>query len=169
MPTFPPLSPSPSRRGAGAYTIVEALIALTILGVFAVSSTVTLNLFNDRAAKNRNLEAARILMENCVGLALATNDTITPTSGSSTVNGLAVDVCSAIGSNPISQPVPLIVSRNSAGSPVVTGNLYWRVKNVGTTYSLNSANDLVQIDFVLQYTYRSKVYYYNLTTLKANV
>ncbi len=151
-----------------AFTLVETLIALTILAVFAVSSTMTLSLFNTRAAKNRNLEAARSLMENYVGLVLNTSSTLSPTTTTATVNGIPVDTCNTIGATTISQPIPLIVGRNATAGAVVTGNLYWRIQNVGTTFGLTAANDLVQVDFVIQYSYRGQTYFYNATTFKAN-
>ena len=143
------------------------MAALFILMVFAVSSTVTLNLFNDRAAKNRNAEAARALVENYVAAELASSSVPAATGGSVTVNGLAVDPCGTIGGQTVSQPIPLIVGRNSSASSVVSGTLYWRVQNIGTAYGLNSATDLVQVDFVLQYIYRNVPYYYTVTTFKA--
>lgn len=160
-----PLRPN-SRRDA--LTLVETLIALTILVIFAVSSTMTLNLFNRRAAKVRNLEAARSLMENYVGMAMAATTNLAPTTGATTVNGISVDTCNSIGGTTITQPISLIVGRDVSGPPVVTGNLYWRVKNVGSTFGLTADTDLVQVDFVIQYSYRSQTYYYNVTTFKAN-
>ena len=158
-----------------AFTLVETLIALTILIVFAVSSTLTLNLFNARAAKNRNVEAARSLMENYVGLALTTTTALTPTTPDTdangktiTINGTPVATCNAIGGTTIMQPVALIVGRDASAPPVVTGNLYWRVQNQGAAFGLNSPGDLVQVDFFLQYSYRGQTYLYNVTTFKAN-
>ena len=150
-----------------AFTIVEALIALVVLMIFALSSTVTLNLFNERAAKNRNAEAARVTVENYVSALLAGSSVPGTTGGSTVVNGMAVDPCATIGGQTITQPVSLIVGRNATASAVVSGTLYWRVQNVGTSYGLNSATDLVQVDFVLQYTYRNVPYYYAVTTFKA--
>ena len=64
------------------------------------------------------------------------------------------------------QPLALIVGHDSAATPVVTGTLYWRVQNVGLGYGLNAATDLVQVDFVLQYSYRNQTYFYTATTFK---
>ena len=164
---LPCSNPRRSRSRTEAFTVVEALIALVVLMIFAVSSTVTLNLFNDRAARTRNAEAARAMVENYVAALLAASTVPTPTAGTMTVNGLAVDPCGSIAGQAIAQPIPLIVGRNASASAVVTGTLYWRVQNVGTTYGLNAAADLVQVDLILQYTYRNIVYSYNVTTFKA--
>ena len=161
-----PISCRASRLNA-AFTLVEALISLVVLMIFAVSSTTALNLFNDRAAKNRNAEAARAIVENYVAALLSSSSVPAPTGGSATVNGMVVDPCAAIGGQTISQPLSLIVGRNAGASPVVTSTLYWRVQNVGTAYGLNTASDLVQVDFVLQYSYRNYTYYYTVTTFKA--
>ena len=107
------------------------------------------------------------MVENYVSALLTASGVPSPTGGSTTVGGLAVDPCTAIGGQTVSQPIPLIVGRNSSASTVVAGTLYWRVQNVGTTYGLNSATDLVQVDFVLQYTYRNVPYTYAVTTFKA--
>ena len=39
---------------------------------------------------------------------------------------------------------------------------------VGTTYGCTADKDLVQINFLLQYTYRNQSYYYKAMTFKAN-
>lgn len=171
-----PLRP-PSRRASRlneAFTIVEALIALVVLMIFAVSSTAALNLFNDRSARTRNAEAARAIVDNYVAALLSGGSVPAPTTGSTTINGMVVDVPLSIGglsvpqpSGSVPQPIPLIVGRNSSASPVVAGTLFWRVQNVGTAYGLNAATDLVQVDFILQYTYRNYTYSYAVTTFKA--
>ncbi len=173
MRSFRPISRRFSHLN-GAFTLVEALIALVVLMIFAVSSTAALNLFNDRAARTRNAEAARAIVENYVAALLSGGTVPTSTTGTNTVNGMAVDVPTSVGgltvpqpSASVSQPIPLIVGRNGSASSVVAGTLYWRVKNVGTTYGLNAATDLVQVDFVLQYTYRNYTYFYTVTTFKA--
>lgn len=159
--------PRRSRAASQAFTIIEAVISLVILMIFAVSSTVALNIFNDRAARVRNAEAARAIVETYVSTLLAAGNVPSTTSGTTTINGLSVAPCTAIGGQAVPQPVPLIVGRNASASAVVAGTLYWRVQNVGTTYGLNSASDLVQVDLVLQYTYRNVPYTYAVTTFKA--
>ncbi len=166
MRSFLPISRRPSRLDA-AFTLIEALIALIVLMIFAVSSTTALNLFNDRAARTRNAEAARAMVENYVAALLSSSTVPSTTTGTVTVNGMAVDPCLAIGGQTVSRPLALIVGRNASASPIVTSTLYWRVTNVGTTYGLNAASDLVQVDLVLQYTYRNLTYYYTVTTFKA--
>ena len=163
-----------SRAASDAFTLVEALIALVVLMIFAVSSTVTLNLFNDRAARTRNAEAARALVENYVSALLASSAVPSATTGTTTLNGMAVDLVASVGgivipqpTSAVPQPIPLIVGRNTLASSVVGGTLYWRVQNVGTAYGLNSATDLVQVDLVLQYVYRNVPYIYTVTTFKA--
>ena len=64
--------------------------------------------------------------------------------------------------------MPLIVARNAAASPVVSGKLYWRTQAVGTAYSLTHNTDLMQVQFTLVYTWRGKNYYYRALTFKAN-
>lgn len=163
-----------TKRLDDAFTLVEALIALVVLMIFAVSSTAALNLFNDRAARTRNAEAARAIVENYVAALLSGGSVPGPTGGSKTVNGMAVDIPTSVGglavpqpSGAVPQPISLIVGRNGSASSVVAGTLYWRVQNVGTAYGLNAATDLVQVDLILQYTYRNYTYSYAVTTFKA--
>ena len=113
-------------------------------------------------------------MENYVSALLASSTVPAPTSGNVTVNGMAVDLVASVGgivipqpTAAVPQPIPIIVGRNTLASSVVGGTLYWRVQNVGTAYGLNSAGDLVQVDLVLQYTYRNMPYTYTVTTFKA--
>ena len=68
--------------------------------------------------------------------------------------------------NPAS--IPLIVTRTATPTPVVTGALYWRVQAVGTAYGCAADTDLMQINFLLQYTYRNQTFYYKAMTFKAN-
>ena len=103
MRSFRPISRRTSRLN-DAFTLVEALIALVVLMVFAVSSTAALNLFNDRAAKNRNAEEARALVENYVAALLSSSTVPSPTAGSITVNGMAVDLVASVGGITIPQP-----------------------------------------------------------------
>ena len=51
---------------------------------------------------------------------------------------------------------------------MVSGVLYWRVQPVGIAYGCASDTDLMQVNFLLQYTYRNQTYYYKAMTLKAN-
>ncbi len=176
---FPTMRRGLSRRGG--FTILEALVSLVILMIFAVSSTVTLNLFNDRAARNRNMEAARGVVDDYVNYLLSDNVTLSsPTVDNGDVDDSGAPlgaVCTVIGARYIPDGttaatatgiVPLIVARNTAASPVVSSKLYWRVQAAGTAYSLSHNTDLMQVQFTLVYTYRSNTYYYRTLTFKAN-
>ncbi len=151
---------------------MEALVAIVILMIFAVSSTMALNFFDERAARNRNAEAARAIVDDYVNYLLSDSVAVptvtaagTDLDGDNTPDGV---VCTAISGRTVPASIPLIVTRTSAGTPVVTGTLYWRVQAVGTTYGCAADTDLVQVSFLLQYTYRSQTYYYKAMTFKAN-
>ena len=160
----------PARQGA--FTIVEALVAIVILMIFAVSSTMTLNLFDERAARNRNAEAARAIVDDYVNHLL--NDSVaapvataagTDLDGDNTPDGVP---CTDISGRAVPASIPLIVMRTAAATPVVTGVLYWRVQPVGKTYGCASDTDLMQVNFLLQYSYRNQTFYYKAMTFKAN-
>ncbi len=167
-------------RGAQAFTIVESVIALCVLMVFLVVSTASLNLFNNWAAKSRNAEAARSIVDDYVTCLLSDSVSApaataagTDLDGDGVADGVA---CTQVGDRYIPGPtaasatgvVPLVVTRTTAPSAVVTGTLYWRVQAVGTSYGLSAATDLMQINFLIAYTYRNQTYYYKATTFKGS-
>ncbi len=166
---------------ASAFTIVEALVAISILAIFLVTSTMSLNFFDERAARNRNAEAARAVVEDYVNRLLndtgnnpsAAGNTYAPTAagtdldGDGTPDGVA---CAGafIGPPPaVPASIPLAVTRAATPNTVVNGTLYWRIQAVGTTYGCTANTDLLQVNFLLQYTYRNQTYYYKAMTFKA--
>ena len=173
-----------SRRCHAAFTIMEVLISLTILGIFTLGSTATLNFFETRSARNRNAEAARAIVDDYVNVLLNDN---TP-APAATGDGADLDGDGVPDGVPFpglglrtltNGEIPLIVTRNATASGlaavgsnrgssvVVDSNLYWRVQPVGTTYGLASATDLLQVNFTLAYVYRGQTYFYKVLTFKA--
>ena len=125
-----------------------------------------------RAARNRNAEAARAVVDDYVNYLL--NDSLpapaataagTDLDGDGTADGV---VCTSILGRTVPATIPLIVTRAATPAPVVTGVLYWRVQTVGKAYGCAADTDLVQVNFLLQYTYRNQTFYYKATTFKAN-
>ena len=155
-----------------AFTLVEVLISLVIMAALFLVSTATLNLFDTRAAKNRNTEAARAIVDDYVNYLLA-DSTNAPTA---TSNGTDLDgdgipdgvPCTLIDSRAVPATIPVIVTRTASPSAVVSGSLYWRVQAVGTAYGLKANTDLMQVNFMLAYTYRNQTYYYKAVTFKAS-
>ena len=159
-------------RHQRGFTLVEALIAITILMIFAVTSTMALNLFDDRAVRNRNAEAARAVVDDYVNYVLSDSLAAPATTAAGTDldgDGFADGVkCTSMLGRTIPAAIPLIVTRTASPTSVVTGVLYWRVQAVGTAYGCASNTDLVQVNFMLQYTYRNQTFYYKAMTFKAN-
>jgi competence protein ComGC len=164
-----PCRPQHAKRAG--FTVVEALIALTVLTIFFVVSTMALNLFDTRAAQNRNTEAARAIVDDYVSYLLDDN-TAAPavTAAGTSVDGDGIPdgvVCTALDSKrAVPNPLPLIESRTATPAAVVSGTLYWRVQAVGKSFSLNADTDLLQINFTLDYTFRGQHYYYKAMTYK---
>ena len=174
-PTVPMRLPCRSQRAARlraqAFTIVEALVSIAVLMIFAVTSTMTLNFFDERASRNRNAEAARAVVEDYVNALLAD-----PAAPAATAAGTDLDgdgnpdgvVCTTmLGRGDVPASIPLVVTRAATPSSVVNGVLYWRVQAVGTRYGCTADADLVQVNFTLQYTYRNQTFYYKAMTFKA--
>lgn len=170
----------PGSSRESAFTIVEVIIALSILGAFLIVSTASLNLFDNWAAKNRNAEAARVIVDDYLNYLLGDGITAPAATAAGTdIDGDGVPdgvVCTQVGSRYVPGPtsagatgaVPLIVTRTASPASVVTGTLYWRVQAVGTRYGLLSDNDLMQVNFLLAYTYRNQTYYYKAVTFKGS-
>ena len=161
-----------NRLRGNAFTIVEALVALVVLMVFALTSTMSLNFFNERAARNRNAEAARAVVEDYVNRLLNdTGGTYAATlpgadlDGDGTPDGVP---CPTIAGVAVPTTIPLVVSRTATADAVVSGSLYCRIQALGTTYGCTADTDLLRVDFLLQYTFHSQTYYYKATTFKAN-
>lgn len=176
--------PCSSRRvgttRARAFTIVEALVAVVILMIFALTSTMALNFFDERAARNRNAEAARAVVEDYVNHLLsdstyATN-ALTVTAAGTDLDGDGVpdgEVCTALDGRAIPASIPLIVRRIASPTTtpdgvVVNGTLFWKVQAVGAACGCPADKDLMQVNFLLRYIYRSQTYYYKAMTFKAN-
>lgn len=150
------------RREQKAFTIVEALIALSILALFAGSSVYGLMSFNDRASRNRNAEAARAILESKVDALLA--QAIVPDA---TASGTDLDGDGVSDGVLTSPDIPLIVQRDTSATAVVTADLYTLVAQVGTSVGLPGAGDLVGVQYMLRYKYRGQYYYSKLTTFKS--
>ena len=167
-----------SGRAVHAFTIIEAVISLAALALAGMASTVALNLFDDRATHNRNTEAARAQVDDCINYLL--NDSTNapaPTANGTDLDGDGIPdgvVCTVIDTRSIPDAtshngvLPLIVTRTASPTSVVSGTLYWRVQAVGTAYGLNANTDLMQVNFMLAYSYRGRKYFYKALTFKAS-
>jgi hypothetical protein len=177
-----PLAVGKARRGrrsaARAFTIIEAVISLAALALTGMASTVALNLFDDRAAHNRNTEAARAQVDDLINYLLndGTNAPAATAAGTDLDHDGIPDgvVCTVIDTRSIPNAtlhngvIPLVVTRTTSPKSVVFGTLYWRVQAVGTAYGLNASTDLMQVNFMLVYVYRGRTYYYKALTFKAS-
>ncbi len=152
----------PVHSAEAAFTIVEAVIALAILGLFALSSVYSLMTFNDRATRNRNAEAARAILESSIDAVLSQ-----PTPPTATAPGTDLDGDGVADGVLTTSGIPLVVQRNSGATPVVKGDLYTLVTPVGTLVGLPSAGDLVAVQYMLRYVYRGQTFTSKLVTFKS--
>lgn len=157
-----PAAIRPARHAGAAFTIVEAVVALTIFGVFALSAFYAIINFNDRAARNRNAEAARAILESSIGAVLAQSSIPAATALGTDLDGDGVADGVLTTSN-----VPIIVQRNANATPVVAGDLYTLVKPVGTSVGLLAAGDLAMVQYMLVYSYHGTTFKVKLTTFKS--
>ena len=159
-------------RCLSAFTITEALVALTVLGIFAVGSTAALNFFETRSARNRNSEAARVLVEDYVNYLLDDNtappsatDAGVDLDGDGTPDGVPLLV---LGNRILTNgTIPLVVTRTATPTTIVNSTLYWRVQSIGTSFGAASDLDILQVNFMLIYVYRGQTFYYKALTYKA--
>lgn len=171
---FTPLR-RPTRCGLlarhSAFTLVEIIVALAMLAVFAVTSTACLSNFNTRAAVNRNAEAARAIVEDRIAqtLALPYDATNSPALLTPTATGSDLDGDGVSDGVLLAQNIPVVVTRDQLQSTVVAGALFHSVTAIGTTppYTFRQASDLLQVSYTLRYTFRGRNYYYRAFTLKA--
>ena len=143
--------------------------------IFAVTSTMALNFFDERAARNRNAEAARAIVDDYVNYLLNDSLPVPPATGQPATD---IDGDGIAGRRRLhdhrrprgarKHPAHRHAGTRRRSTPVVTGTLYWRVQAVGTTYGCAADTDLVQVTFLLQYTYRTQTFYYKAMTFKAN-
>lgn len=152
----------PGFQRAQAFTIVEAVVAIAILSLFAVGSIYGLMSFNDRATRNRNAEAARAILESNVDALLA-QSTMPPT----TALGTDLDGDGQADGVLTTAAIPLIVARNSTATPMITGDLYSLVQPIGTMLGLTNASDVLGVQYMLRYTYRGQIYTYKVITCKS--
>ena len=181
---FVPISKAFRDRPLLGFTLVELLISLSIIATFAVSATYALTSFNRNAAVNRNATAAMTILQDRMDRVLAAtyNTTNTPpllaitgdgtdVDGDSIPDGVAEnwpDPAGAILPNAVPpNNVPVVVTRDVNQTGVVLGTLYRRVVAVGTAYGLTSNSDLLQVSYLLQYSYRGRSFYARLVSLKA--
>lgn len=138
------------------------MIALSVLALFSGSAVYALMNFNDRASRNRNAEAARAILESRVDAMLAQATVPAVTAAGTDLDGDGVGDGALTASD-----LPLLVRRNSSATPVVTGNLYMAVTQVGTSVGLPADADLVSVQYLLQYTYRGQTFTTKLLTFKS--
>lgn len=157
-----------TRQRTGGYTLVEAMISTAVLAIFAVSATLCLTRFNTWAANDRNATAAMIIVQDHVDQALAAiyNSNQVPALLQPTTAGTDIDG-DGVADGVLDSTQPVVVTRDSLQTAIVPANLYRRVTAVGTSYGLDNDADLLQVSFLLQYSFRGKTYYTRVVTLKA--
>ena len=150
-------------RVRGAFSVIEALTAGTILAGFALSTTWAFSMANRIASTTRNRVVAASVVHGYLDEALASDwtSTVTPPILAITAAGTDIDGDGvAYAGN-----VPLLTMRDTQVSnlqkPVLTGTVYRQCLLV------NSTLKIVRVSFLIGYSYRGKNYHYRMTALKA--
>ena len=179
----PCLQACPATRQAG-FTLLEILVGSSLIVTFAVSATFALTSFNRNAAVNRNATAAMAIvqdrMDRVFGMVynagsipqvlVATGDGA-DVDGDGIGDGVAENWPDPLGTIlPNTVPpnnVPVVVTRDVNQTGVVRGTLYRRVVPVGTAYGSTNDTDLLQVTYLLRYTYRGRNFSTRLVSVKA--
>lgn len=152
------VSPSALGRGraTGGFSMVQALIAMTIVVIAGLASVEALVLTNRKAAAMRTVNNARAVVQQNIDTAL----------GVPFPANAAAPAILGLGSTTTS--VPIAVARNGV-SQIVSGTLTRDVSVQGDPANpLNPAEaDVRRITFQVSYTYRSRPYTVSMTTLRS--
>jgi len=141
---------------------MEIIVSATVLCLAVTGSLTALVSLNRNAAATRLLTNARAVVQRNVDTALTvpyasgTNSTIPPILAITSASG-------ATYSDDNAAPAVNIDLAGAQGTPLVTGTLTRTVTAVSN--SLNAT--ILQITFAINYTYRSRNYSYQVTTMRA--
>lgn len=148
----------PRRRAAG-FTLVETLIAASILCVVAVASTQAMLISNRWAAANRIRTNARTVVQRNIDEALAVPFAVSQVPsilGITSTTGQVYDD-DGNGDNLVE-----VVVQSTGGAVIVPGTL----TRISTAVTNAQNADIRRITFRLAYTYRSRPYTYQMETIR---
>ncbi len=167
------------RAGSAGFTLLELLIGISLLATFSVSAIYALTSFNRNAAVNRNATAVMAILQDRMDRVLTAPYSATSTSpllaatgdgadvdGDGIPDGVAESWPDPSGAAPPDN-VPIVVTRDANQTGVVRGTLYRRVAPVGTAYGMANDADLLQVSYLLRYSYRGRNFSTRLVSLKA--
>jgi type II secretory pathway pseudopilin PulG len=161
------LNPPSKRPSAGGFSLLETLIAGSILAVFALGTAGTFNVMNRLAGNTRIAISAQNVVRGYIDEAMAADysPTSTPSILANSGTGTDIDGDGEVDGDVYASNVPLIVTRDSktAGvqNNVVTGTVYRHCTTVDATLGIQRVN------FLIRYTLRGKNYYNRIACLKA--
>lgn len=170
--------------GSAGFTLLELLIGVSLLATFSLSATYALTSFNRNAAVNRNATAAMTILQDRMDRVItapysvaSVSPLLAPTGDGSDVDGDGTpdgvaenwpDPFGAILPNTAApNNVPLVVTRDASQTGVVRGTLLRRVVPIGSTYGMANDTDLLQVTYLLRYTYRGRDFSARLVSVKA--
>jgi len=151
------------QRREGAFTYIEMMMALSILGLVTGSTFTSMSQANKFAVSNRVYTCAQTVAQNQVDAFLTAgpfypdaSPALVPTeltTGTTTTNGVTIYTDSATGSN------------------VVTGTLTRTVADLGVTQTTNGVTQNLnarRLTITLSYTFGGKGYSVLMSTLRAS-
>lgn len=139
--------------GVGAFTLVEVMVGVAVLGIIGVVALQSLNIFNRMAAEARVLSSARYVVQARIDEAL--------TQDFDPDGGVVPSVLELAAPDAPRTGVVTILS-DAAGDAVVTGTL----TEVVTAEANPAGLEIRRVAVTIDYTYGGRDFSYGATTLR---
>ena len=152
-------APRPRAQGAGAFTLVQLMIAAAIIVVVGVSSISTMLTVNREAATMRMFSNARAIVQRNMDAALVAPFSATSAPPILATTGSSGALYDEDGDGSYTENV--VTTRS--GNVLVTGTLNRTV----VAESNSDSAPIFRITFQLNYTFRGRSYSYQMTSLRS--
>ena len=155
-----PLRTGRRRQTAGGFTITEVMVASLVLLISYIALTQSFVVMNGRAAASRLSTNARVVVERNIAQALSVPFTATVIPGIlATTSGTGATYDDdGNGDNQVN-----LMVQDSSGAVQIKGVL----TRIVTAVANPESADLRRVTFRVAYTYRTKNYTYEMTTVRA--
>ena len=148
------------RRNVSAFTLMEVVVAATLLAIICVAATQAIAITNRRAASSRLMMTARTVVERNIARALNSPFTVSqvpPMLATTAASGVTFDD-DGNGDNLVN-----LMVQDSGGPTIITATL----TRIVTAVSNAENADIRQVTFRIDYTFRGRPYSYQMSTVRA--